>query len=187
MECCAAAARAEAFCRQMRFYEVWPSHNAQTAVPGYCERNVRNALREAALGIRASSLPSCRLFLVALTAVYVAAFAVHAFADGYPTPSRCARASKGAEGSVRKGWSTGRLLRPGNSSGAERGYPACRAECATDSRCVGFAAITPPNSGAPFCQLLNSITQTNSDERWLSWSKSGESRKVSPLLLRDRR
>jgi hypothetical protein len=52
---------------------------------------------------------------------------------------------------------------------------------------VGFAAITPPSSGAPFCQLLNSITQTNSDERWLSWSKSGESRKVSPLLLRDRR
>jgi hypothetical protein len=41
----------------MRFYEVWPSHNAQTAVAGYCERNVRNALREAALGIRASYCP----------------------------------------------------------------------------------------------------------------------------------
>ena len=45
---------AQIVCRQMRFYEVWPSANAQTAVPGYCERNVRNALREAELGIRAS-------------------------------------------------------------------------------------------------------------------------------------
>ena len=128
--------------------------------------------------VRPYPAPAFHLVLMVLTAAYIAAFAVHAFADGYPTPSRCVRASKGSEGSARKGWSTGRLLRPGNSSGAEHGYPACRAECAADSRCVGFAAIVPPNSGAPFCQLLNSITQTNSDERWLSWSKSGESRKA---------
>jgi hypothetical protein len=105
------------------------------------------------------------------------AFAVHAFADGQVDPPRCAHASKASDGILRKGWSTGRPLTGANLSGH---YPTCVAECAADARCVGITAVVPGGnfSGAGQCELLNSVTQTNTDYRWLSWNKSGES---SPL------
>ena len=62
----------------MRFYEVWPSHNAQTAVAGYCERNVRNALREAELGIRKSS--TRRTWLASCSSCSCSSFAAAAAA-----------------------------------------------------------------------------------------------------------
>lgn len=107
------------------------------------------------------------------------AFAVHAFADGQVDPPRCAHASKASDGILRKGWSTGRPLTGANLSGH---YPTCVAECAADARCVGITAVVPGGnfSGAGQCELLNSVTQTNTDYRWLSWNKSGER---SPRVL----